>query len=569
MPIEEWDDQRLLHDFVENGAQDSFAELVHRHISWISGTALRALGGDRHLAEDVTQQVFTDFAQKSASLRNHPSMIGWLYQSTRRAAAQTVRTEQRRKMREQLGQLINETAPPSLTAGENLRPLIDEALEALSQRNRELILLRYLRHQTFAKIGADLSLSADAARMRTERALEKMRAFMARRGIASTSSALATTLADQILIAAPGGLSTTIIASVFSQAGVAGGIAGSTTASTPLLSVKLLLSSAAALTGAAVLYIAVINPKSLSLETEKQAGDSILSVNIPTPETPMPATSTPTLPTLQGPLSDDKNSRAVSDTSTLASPRLARLARLVGLSEAQKSAATTIFAREIETLKAFEPGETRITQGMQVRQRTRREIGELLTPAQKKIYEASPQRLGGASSYDMTSEVARIDESVTLSDEQILRAAAIYQQRARALQDLTPEQREGSEGRAIRQTATKHVHALLTPEQQISLASSPRNSQRALDRQSLIPKLRSNSALIQRNGAIKEVSVVNESVTVTSRNKQSQRELGTHHYQVQGTSQTEVITVRWEKDSPTSLPLVTKIETQQGVAIPQ
>lgn len=113
-------------------------------------------------------------------------------------------------------------------AGENaaldwarVRPVLDAALAELGETDRAAILLRYLQDQSFGEVGARLALSENAARMRTERALDKLRAQLARRGVASTTTALALALAGQAAVAAPAGL-----APVITGTALAGAAAG-------------------------------------------------------------------------------------------------------------------------------------------------------------------------------------------------------------------------------------------------------------------------------------------------------------------------------------------------------
>lgn len=59
---------------------------------------------------------------------------------------------------------------------ERLRPMIDDAIHDLNDRDREAVLLRFFEGQPFAAIGATLNVSEDGARMRVERALDKLQA---------------------------------------------------------------------------------------------------------------------------------------------------------------------------------------------------------------------------------------------------------------------------------------------------------------------------------------------------------------------------------------------------------
>ena len=56
-------DAELLQRYTSERAEEAFAELVRRHITLVYSAALRHLGGDAHLAHDVTQTVFTALAR--------------------------------------------------------------------------------------------------------------------------------------------------------------------------------------------------------------------------------------------------------------------------------------------------------------------------------------------------------------------------------------------------------------------------------------------------------------------------------------------------------------------------
>jgi hypothetical protein len=73
-------DYELLSDYAGAGAQAAFAQLVERYLSLVHSAARRQLW-DAHLAEDVTQQVFTLLAQKARKLGPDTILPGWLYRT--------------------------------------------------------------------------------------------------------------------------------------------------------------------------------------------------------------------------------------------------------------------------------------------------------------------------------------------------------------------------------------------------------------------------------------------------------------------------------------------------------
>lgn len=111
---------------------------------------------------------------------------------------------------------------------ERLRPTIDDAIQELGERDREAVLLRFFENRPFAEIGAVLRVSEDAARMRVERALDRLRSAFARRGVTSTGAALATILAQQTTgMAAPAGLAGAVTSAALAGAGAGVGGAAS------------------------------------------------------------------------------------------------------------------------------------------------------------------------------------------------------------------------------------------------------------------------------------------------------------------------------------------------------
>ena len=221
------DDPQLLRSYAVERSEPAFAELVQRHVNLVYSTALRQANGDAHLAQDATQLVFTDLARKAASLSGRAVLSGWLFTSTRYAVARLIRGEQRRRTREQEAHHMDaiQGGAPAHVDWERLRPVLNDALAELSETDREAVLLRYFEGLAFAGIGTRLDLTENAARMRVERALDKLQALLARRGLTSSTAALAVVLANQAVVAAPAGLAATIAGVALAEA-TAGGAVG-------------------------------------------------------------------------------------------------------------------------------------------------------------------------------------------------------------------------------------------------------------------------------------------------------------------------------------------------------
>lgn len=213
------EDAELIRRYTEEQSEGAFAELVQRHVPLVYSAALRRLAGDAHAAADVTQLVFTALARQAPSLAHCRILPGWLYATTRNVAVDFIRSEHRRRTREQEAHAMHElesTSPPPEWV--QLRPLLDEVMDQLGQQDREAILLRFFAQRSFSEIGHALDLKEDAARMRVDRSLDKLRILLARRGATSTCAALGLMLTSQAATAAPAGIAGAITSTALQSA---------------------------------------------------------------------------------------------------------------------------------------------------------------------------------------------------------------------------------------------------------------------------------------------------------------------------------------------------------------
>lgn len=222
------DDSELLRRYVAEGREDAFTELVKRHVNLVYSAALRRVGPDRLLAEEIAQNVFIQCARKARGLQVHPALAGWLHRATRFAAIDALRAKRTRTRAEQIGLMHpNETpATDAEVAWAEARPAIDAFLDELGERDRAIVVLRFFEGCSFAQIGMKLRLSEDAARMRADRALEKLRSLLARRGAISSVAALGLALTQYGVAAAPSGLAAVASTGALAAAGVKTGLLG-------------------------------------------------------------------------------------------------------------------------------------------------------------------------------------------------------------------------------------------------------------------------------------------------------------------------------------------------------
>ena len=93
-------------------------------------------GGDSAAATDVTQAVFVELARQARRLVRHPALNGWLYTAARRMALRHVRTEARRRHREQEALEMKPTRDETGMDAEwaQILPVLDEAMDDLNER---------------------------------------------------------------------------------------------------------------------------------------------------------------------------------------------------------------------------------------------------------------------------------------------------------------------------------------------------------------------------------------------------------------------------------------------------
>lgn len=228
-------DGELLSQYVEEGAEPAFEELVKRHADLVYSSALRRVGSG--LADDVTQAVFVVLARKAPRLvgKKVTNLTGWLFRTTRYAALDALRRQKRQEEREKAAaeeRRIEMEANHTSREWEQLRPVLDEAMDRLSKGDRDAVLLRFFRGASFAEVGDEMGIPENTAAKRVSRALQKLHGFLTRKGISLSVPVMASLLASESTEAVPGEIAELSAATALAGSGV---IAGGATVSALLI----------------------------------------------------------------------------------------------------------------------------------------------------------------------------------------------------------------------------------------------------------------------------------------------------------------------------------------------
>lgn len=207
------DDMELLREYALRNSEEAFARLVTRHLGLVYAAAWRQVGNHHH-AEEITQAVFVILARKAKSLGPETILPAWLFRTTRLTAANHSRAEIRRVRREQEAFMQSNPSDAPDPLWEQMAPALNDVIDDLRDKDRSAIVLRFLQGKDYKQVAAALGATEEAAQMRVNRALEKMRKLFGKRGIAVSTTILGGLLAANGVQAAPASLTASVAAAV-------------------------------------------------------------------------------------------------------------------------------------------------------------------------------------------------------------------------------------------------------------------------------------------------------------------------------------------------------------------
>ena len=172
------------------GDEDAFNELVKAYADPVFKLAFRLLSRNREEAEDVTQEVFLKAFRKIKQFRGDSALRTWLFRITSNCVTNRLKYRMRLKRRETLLQNVPDPddlpEPGSIGASdpaqeyekkERLRR-IEEAVQALPEDLRRVVVLRDLDNFSYQEISSITSIPVGTVKSRIARGREALRKIL-------------------------------------------------------------------------------------------------------------------------------------------------------------------------------------------------------------------------------------------------------------------------------------------------------------------------------------------------------------------------------------------------------
>jgi RNA polymerase sigma-70 factor (ECF subfamily) len=173
----------MLDTVARHAGSDPVVTAISQHADMVYATCRRVLGNEADAA-DVAQETFFQFVKQADRIRG--SVAGWLHQVATRRSIDFIRQCTSRRRREE--RYVADTAAGE-TSWNEMEPLVDEAIEALSAESRELLLLHFLEGQSMGAIGVAKGVSQPTVSRRITHALDELRQnLQAKGGIVAAAS---------------------------------------------------------------------------------------------------------------------------------------------------------------------------------------------------------------------------------------------------------------------------------------------------------------------------------------------------------------------------------------------
>ena len=182
-------DGELLQRFLANGDEAAVEGLVRRYGPLVFGVCRRVLRNG-HAAEDVFQATFLILIRKVSSLTHREGLGSWLYTVAYRLALRARAHEARRRQCEAQAARNRPDTERLPTTTADVVVVLEEELQRLPARHRAPLVLCYLEGKTNAQAAQILGCPPGSMSARLDRARQRLRACLARRGFVAPAAGI-------------------------------------------------------------------------------------------------------------------------------------------------------------------------------------------------------------------------------------------------------------------------------------------------------------------------------------------------------------------------------------------
>lgn len=160
---------------MQQGDANALAQLVERHHSPLLGFLYRLTGGDRALAEDLTQDTFLRVLRTIRQYRASRPFKPWLYAIALNVARDHFKRADTRHTDSATDDVLDDIAAPREDELDFDARQVVAAITALPEHQRVAILLRYYQDLSLAEIAEALNIPIGTVKSRLSLGLQRLR----------------------------------------------------------------------------------------------------------------------------------------------------------------------------------------------------------------------------------------------------------------------------------------------------------------------------------------------------------------------------------------------------------
>ena len=176
------DDAAALDRYAKAGDPRAFEVLVHRYQAMVVHTCQRVMKSSTD-AEDAAQETFLKLARRAGEIRSN--VAAWLHACALRTSIDLLRARgTQRRAEAGVVDVDAQTSDDVERTWREIKPLLDDAIAALDESDRDLIVSRFLVGRPQIEMAREAGVNPGTMHRRIDAALEKLRKELTKRGVA-------------------------------------------------------------------------------------------------------------------------------------------------------------------------------------------------------------------------------------------------------------------------------------------------------------------------------------------------------------------------------------------------